>query len=221
MSLPTSLRGLSEVKGALTADPSGRLLEADPDVAGQNEAAAAMAVGANGFSVAGDAAKLGSLATILVKGAASSTVTAIRPGGLLLVTVDPATTTTQVERALKDWAPQAIGSKPAAAPIPAGAPRPAAPRRPTPPPSKPVTSPKLSAVRPSLPPSAPRAAPAKPVADPWGALRRTLGRGQLNEAVTYQSQLAASHDPDRPGSEQVDPEESDRAVRALLEASAA
>jgi hypothetical protein len=220
MSLPTSLRGLSEVKGALTADPSGRLLEADPDVAGRSEAAAAMAVGANGLSVAGDVAKLGPLATILVKGGASSTVTAVRPDGLLLVNVDPATTTTQVERALKDWTPRGGGSKAAAVPgvpRPAAPAAPAAPRRPTPPPSRPVTSPKLTAVRPPLPPSAPRAAPAKAVADPWGALRRTLGRGQLNEAVNYQNQLPASHDPERPGSEQVEPEECDRTVRALLE----
>lgn len=214
MSLPPQLQGLSEVKGALTVDPSGRLVSAEPSGAGANDRAAAVVVAVNGFSGAGAAAKLGPLATILVKGTASSTVTAIRPDAFVHVTVDPATTTNQVERALKDWTPGA-GAPPrpgAPAASPAAA---AAPRRPTP--VRPMPGQPATPARPSLPNFAPQPPAARPAADPWAALRRTLGRGLLNEAVTYQRQLAAAPDSDRVGSEPVPAEECDRTVRALLE----
>jgi hypothetical protein len=206
MSLPPSLRGLSEVKGALSAEPGGRLVLAEPETDGQHEVAAALAVYVSGFSEAGAAAKLGPLATVQVKGPTSSTVAGVRTDALLLVTVDPATTTAQVERALRDWAPGGtLADAPPRAPAAAG------PRRPTPQPSKQVV---VHAVAPRAASPAPRA---KPVREPWGALRRSLGRGQLNEAVTYQHQLAASPDPDRAGSEPVSAAECDRIVRALLE----
>jgi tetratricopeptide (TPR) repeat protein len=195
MSLPNPLRGLAEIKGALTADPRGKLIAVEPDVPGANDAAAALAVAVNGLSKAGEAAKLGRLATVLVKGARSSTVTAIRPDALLLVTVDPATTTSQVERALGEWAPAPGPGKAAGTPPP----RPV-PAAPTPRPRAPTFTP-----------------PARPVDDPWAALRKALARGQLNEAVAYQGLLEPAADPERPGSEPVEGGECDRAVRALMQ----
>jgi tetratricopeptide (TPR) repeat protein len=213
MSLPQLLQGLSEIKGALTVDPTGRLLSAEPPSAGQGDSAAAIAVVVSGFSAAGTSAKLGPLATLLVKGTGSSSVTAVRPNAFLLVTVDPATTTHRVEGALKEWTPNGK-SAPAPAPVATPAPPAASARKPTPP--RPIPPPP-SAPRQPLTSFPPRAAPAKPVADPWAALRRSLGRGQLTEAVTYQRQLVAAVEPGRAGSEAVTAEECDRAVRALLE----
>jgi hypothetical protein len=209
MSFPPSLRGLSEVKGALSAEPGGRLVLAEPATEGQHETAAALAVYVSGFSGAGTAAKLGALVTVQVKGPTHSTVAGVRPDALLLVTVDPATTTTLVERAPRDWAPG--GALAEAPPKAATAAAPASPRRPTPQPSRQVV------VHPVPPRTAPPRTAGAKGSEPWGPLRRALGRGQLNEAVTYQHQLAASPDPDRPGSEAVSPADCDRIVRALLE----
>ncbi|MGB8931028.1 MAG: hypothetical protein WCC48_07255, partial [Anaeromyxobacteraceae bacterium] len=114
MSLPPLLQGLSEIKGALTVDPTGRLLAAEPASAGQGDSAAAIAVVVSGFSSAGASAKLGPLSALLVKGTRTSSVTAVRPSAMMLVTIDPATTTHQVERALRGWTPGAA-SAPAAA----------------------------------------------------------------------------------------------------------
>jgi len=208
MSLPPTLTGLSEVKGALAADPGGRLVEATTALGNEHDRAAALAVAVSGFAMAGAAAKLGPLAMFVAKGGASSTVIGVRPDALVLVDVDPATTTSQVERALRDWAPPA-------APRPTPAPSPA-PRRPTPQPSKAVPASPVAPTRPAAPPAASRA-PAKPVADPWSALRRTLGRGQLNDAVAYQHQLAGAPASERAGSEAVEADECDRTMRALLE----
>lgn len=211
MSLPQILQGLSEIKGALTVDPTGRLLSAEPPSAGQGDSAAAIAVVVSGFAAAGTSAKLGPLATLLVKGAGSSSVTAVRPNALLLVTVDPATTTHQVERALKEWTPS---GKATPGPATTTAPPAASARGATPPRPMPSTTAASRQPPPSFPPRPP---PAKPVADPWAALRRSLGRGQLTEAVTYQRQLVAAVEAGRAGSEPVTAEECDRAVRALLE----
>ena len=213
MSLPPPLQGLSEIKGALTVDPTGRLIAAEPSSAGHADSAAAIAVVVSGFSAAGTSARLGQLSTLLVKGAGSSSVTAVRPDALLVVTVDPATTTHQVERALKEWKPGGASAPRA----PAAAPRaaPATPRSATPP--KPLPTPAAAAPRPPVTTFAPRTGNTRPAADPWASLRRSLGRGQLTEAVSYQRQLVTAGDPERYGSECVSAEECDRAVRALLE----
>lgn len=214
MSLPPHLKGLPELQGALTADPGGRLLSVEPAESGAGDRAAAIAVAASGFSLAGSHAQLGSLSILTVKGAASSTVTAIRPDAVLCATVDPATTTHQVQAALERWAAETSGPA-AARPTPppgsaASTPPPA--RRPTPP--RPV---------PAAPPRAPPAPVptftpgARPAVDPWAALRRSLARGQLNEASTHRRQLVPAADAARPGSEPVEAEACDRAVRALLE----
>src|SRR5574341_865970 len=102
MSLPTQLHGLSEVKSALAVDPGGRVLVADPADAGTGNGAAALAAAARGLSVAGAAAKLGAITSILVKGAHSSTVTAVRPDAVLLLSVDSTTTKNQVAPARSD-----------------------------------------------------------------------------------------------------------------------
>jgi tetratricopeptide (TPR) repeat protein len=221
MSLPPQLRGLSEVKGAFSADAEGRILECEPATAADADAAATIAVAVSGLSAAGIAAGLGPLSTVVVKGTASSSATATRPDGLVHVTVDPATTTSQAEKVLREWsgaapgAPSAPGPPGAPPPRPAAAPPPAA-RRPTPQPSKPVAVHPVMAGRPAAAVPA-RPAPARTVADPWAALRRSLGRGQLNEAVTYQHLLASPPDPERAGSEQLDADACDRTLRALLE----
>ena len=207
MSLPTPLQGLSEIKSALTIDPAGRLISAEPPSAGDADGAAAIAVLVSGLSEAGITARLGPLSSLLVKGIASSSVTAVRPEALLLVTVDPATTTHQVERALREWVPN---GSPARAAAPRAAPAPA-PARAQPPPRTIPAPPAAAAAFP------PRPTPAAPAADPWAGLRRSLGRGQLTEAVGYQRLLAAAVDPERFGSEPIPPEECDRGVRTLLE----
>jgi tetratricopeptide (TPR) repeat protein len=54
-------------------------------------------------------------------------------------------------------------------------------------------------------------------ADPWASLRRALGRGQLQESVALQHHLAAAADPSRAGSEPIEGDGLERAVRSLLE----
>jgi predicted regulator of Ras-like GTPase activity (Roadblock/LC7/MglB family) len=203
MSLPSHLKGLSEVKGALVVDPDGRLVTAEPDLPGASDSAAAIATAVTGIASAGRTARLGAIGTLFVKGAASSSVTAVRPDAILAVTVDPATTTHQVERALREWAQGAAGA-PARA---ATAPRPTTPAKPLP--AQPAAAP--------VPAFAPRPAPAGASSDAWAALRKTLGRGLLNEAVAWQGQLASAADPERAGSEPVPSDACDRTVRALLE----
>lgn len=211
MSLPSQLQGLAEVKGALTVDPGGRLIDAAPANAGANDEAAAVAVAVKGIFAAGSAARLGMLQTILVKGPASSSVTAIRADAFLQVRVDPATTTSQVERALREWAPGGAPSPASGQPRAGAAPARTLTPRPAPAPAHPQAAPGAA------PPPAARGAPSRTPADPWAALRRSLGRGQLNEAASHQGQLASAEDPERAGSEPVSAEARERAVRALLE----
>lgn len=220
MSLPAQLEGLAEVKGALIADPGGRLVSAEPPGPDATGRAAAVAVAAAGFATVGSRARLGALTGLWVKGPASSTVTAVRADALLCVTVDPATTSLQVERALERWAAAGATRAGAATPAPAPTPSPPPARRPTPPqPVQAVQAVPGGAVRTRPPPApVPTFVPgAKPAIDPWAALRRALGRGQLNEASTHQRQLLPAADASRPGAEPVEPEICDRAVRTLLE----
>jgi tetratricopeptide (TPR) repeat protein len=53
--------------------------------------------------------------------------------------------------------------------------------------------------------------------DPWTALRRALGRGQLNEAATLRYELPGAGSPARAGAEPLAREACERAVQALLE----
>jgi len=198
MSLPPQLHALSEVKSALAVDTAGTLIAVAPATPDASSIAAAIAVAVQAIGAAGGEARLGPLSSVLVKGTASSTVTAVRSDAIVQASVDPATTTSQVERALKEWTG---GADSPARPAPAKA-SPPTPPRPKGAPRAPVQA------------FAPRA---NGGGDPWAALRRALGRGQLNGAVAHQHQLAAATDAARAGSEPVDGEGLERAVRALLE----
>ena len=98
MTLPSQLNGLTEIRGALTVDPQGRLLEATPGLPGAGEeGAAALAVALRGLAEAGAAAGLGALAVAHMKGSRSSLVGGSRDDGLLLVHVDPSRMASGVE----------------------------------------------------------------------------------------------------------------------------
>ena len=75
MTLPTQLDGLSEVRGALSVDPEGRIVSATPGLPGTGEdAAAALAMALRALADAGGAAGLGPLAVAHPRGARSSLV---------------------------------------------------------------------------------------------------------------------------------------------------
>jgi hypothetical protein len=191
-------------------DDAGRVIHASPESADAARTGGATRAVAAPLQVAGEIAGLGALLTFTVRGAASSSVAAISGGALLRVDVDPATTTLQVEKALLGWTPSLAGD---AAPRTFGSPASA------------TATPTSRAAPPPVPP-APATAPtptptpapaARPGADAWAALRRTLGRGQLSEAVSRQHELAGAARPGRAGSEPVHPDACERTVRALLQ----
>ncbi|HEX9399350.1 MAG TPA: DUF4388 domain-containing protein [Anaeromyxobacter sp.] len=227
MSLPSHLDGLPEVKGALTVAPDGRLMSADG--AGDDTAAtaAALVVALRSFAAAGDAAHLGALVTTHLKGTTTSIVTGSRGDALLLVNVDPARGTGAVEKAVKAWT-QGVAAPPPPRTVvhhgvPTPAPRPAIPQAAAAPsgslPARPPgTSPGFAPPPPVAAAAAePRPTPSAGVRDPWAALRRALGRGQLTEAAALKYELAAAANPGRAGCEPVSREECDHALQALLE----
>jgi tetratricopeptide (TPR) repeat protein len=204
MTLPTQLAGLSEVRGALTVAPDGRLVSATPGVAGaSSDGAAAIAVALKTLADAGATAGLGALQLAHLKGTASSLVGGKRDDALLLVHVEPSRMTSAVEKAVRAWT-----RGEAATPAPSGpatgaraaAPPPPIPARPAP------TAASL--------PAAPAATPAR---DAWAVLRHALGRGLLNEAATVRNELASAASPGRAGAEALSREDCDRAVQVLLE----
>ncbi|HEY6001267.1 MAG TPA: hypothetical protein VIV57_00250, partial [Anaeromyxobacter sp.] len=101
--LPSSLDGLAEISGAVRADARGNVQDAShPEGAAQRGAAAAAAM--SELAAAGDALGLSHLDLLLVRGASSSTVTALRRDEILLLAVDPSKSTAGVEKALQSWA---------------------------------------------------------------------------------------------------------------------
>jgi hypothetical protein len=206
MSLPPFLDGLSEIRGALSADPAGKLTAASGRDAGERDAVASAAAAAQ-LGAAGAAMGLARLELFVVKGATRSAVIAVRPDELLLAAVDPARGTAQVEKALLAWA-----ANEAPPPVPA---RPAeAPARRTPPPR--------AATTPVPVPIAPRpgaaGTPQAKSENPWSALRHALIRGQLTEAASRRRALAGpAAGPVRPGAEPLAPGELDGAMQTLLQ----
>ncbi len=180
MSLPSSLDGLPEILGALTADLNGQLRGAtDSEIARRNVAAAAASL--ERFVAAGGAAGLSRLHFLLVKGT-ETTITAMRPDELLLVSVAPSKGTAPVEKALHAWASAAAVTdegegarqeavRPAPPPLPAGATPSATPASPTPRATPSPTAPRASASAPS-PAIRPASAP-RPSAPPTAERLRT------------------------------------------------
>jgi len=222
MSLSSLLEGLGEVRGAVTADAGGRVLEVAGEVA--PDVAASSAVAMNQIAAAARLGGLSRLETVLVKGPDASIAVAARPDSLLVVSLDPSQPTRQVESALQAWA----AGQPVPPPLPAtraaagnggnGA-RPLITPLPAKIPDPPRPAPAAAA------PEPPRPAPAAPLAaalaprDPWAALRRALVRGHLTEAVARQRELLPASDANsrRPGCEPVSAEACERAVQVLLE----
>jgi hypothetical protein len=213
--LPSPLDALSEISGAVRADSRGNVKDAShPESAPQRASAAAAAM--SELACAGEALGLGRLDALFVRGAATSTVTAVRADEILLLAVDPSKGTTNVEKALQAWAPSAeapatrapapnaSGTPPPPLPsasglLPAGAaPRAAAPAKqasPTPPPNRPAA--------------------ARERSDPWAGLRYSLARGLLTEAAVRRRQLAEAAP--APGGEALSAAEIDASTQLLVQ----
>jgi tetratricopeptide (TPR) repeat protein len=121
----------------------------------------------------------------------------VAPTAFLLVSVDPVRRTAELEKRLAAWDPEAAAS---------AAPPPAEERELQPP----GTSTALPAVgAPAVPPRE----------DPWAALRRSLVRAHLSEAVARLREVAGAPagGPERPGSEPLLVEELGAAMQRMLE----
>jgi tetratricopeptide (TPR) repeat protein len=137
---------------------------------------------------------------LLVKGTSKATVTAMRPDEILLVMVDPAKGTAQVEKALHAWASNGAAAAAGASP---GSSAPAAP-------------PGVSAT--AAPRSAPAEARGPASADPWAALRRSLVRGLLTEAAARRREIAdATPTAGRVGAERLAAAEIEQAMETLVQ----
>jgi len=182
VSLPSILDGLTAMRRALLADAQGGVVEARPDDGWRpDQEAASASVAAVELAAVGSALGLSGLDLILVKGREHSTAVAPRAGQLLLVEVAAGQRTAEVEQALLAWehagalvapgqAPAAPPAQPAGHATGAGA---TAVAEPTP---AAETTP-AAKVTP--------AAKAAPAAEVWSALRRSLARGALTEAVMH------------------------------------
>jgi tetratricopeptide (TPR) repeat protein len=202
------VEGSPEVLACLSADPNGNV-EATWGGSGLTaDAAATTAAAVTELTAAGSVLGLTRLELLLVKGERSSTATAVRPGALLVVLVDPTKATTQLEKTLHAWTPQRQG--PAAT---TARPRPSSSSLPPP-----LSSSSLPLPTPPRPIQAPPPAKAGAPADPWSALRRALVRGQLTEATARRRELSEPRPgAPRPGAEPLPPAELERAMQVLLE----
>jgi Domain of unknown function (DUF4388) len=188
LTLPPQLEGLPEISGAMRADAQGRVDGAPgPEDAARGAAASATV---REIIAAGAAAGLSRLELVLVRGPSASTATAVRSDGILLVAVDPAKGTAQVEKALQSWA--AAEAPVAAASVPsASTPPPVRAPGTVPPPgaSSASTPPPLPYAAASARPSAASARP-RPAGDAWAGLRYSLARGLLTDAAVRRRELA-------------------------------
>lgn len=189
--------GLPEVREALAADVQGHLLQTTADEAAAVRAAGQTATVIRELEELGREAGLEGLDSFVVKGAAQTTVTAVRSGQFVRATLDPSHGTAQVERALGGWAP---GQQ-------------AGPARAEPEVEEAVGAADLGT---SLAEAAARTAAAAPV-DAWAELRRNLLCGQLTDASALRGQLEGDLDQPRPGAEPLEEAERDRAMDGLLE----
>src|SRR6266568_110907 len=112
---------MSEVRGVLTADLQGAVIETtagSPESAEQGASTAAATVA--GFTEAGSAAGFGRLELLLVKGVRNSSAAAVRSNLFLQVTLDPTKSTAQVEKVLHAWASEtAVATATPPPPVPA------------------------------------------------------------------------------------------------------
>jgi tetratricopeptide (TPR) repeat protein len=213
--LPQPLDGLSEISGTIRADARGNVEDASHSESAPQRAAAAAAAMSE-LAAAGDALGLARLDLLLVRGAATSTVTALRGDEILLLALDPSKSTAGVEKALQSWAatkdapagraPAANASGPPPPPLPAasgglppGAGKAAAPARP---------------VRPA--PTQARPAASREAGDPWAGLRYSLARGLLTEAAVRRRQLAEAA-PASGGREALSAAEIDASTQLLVQ----
>jgi len=200
---------MSEVRGVLTADLQGAVIEttaSSPEAAEQGASVAAATVA--GFTAAGSAAGFGRLELVLVKGARSSSAAAVRSNLFLQVTLDPTKSTAQVEKVLHAWASEtAVATATPPPPVPAS-PAKVAADVPAPP-----------AIAMATPAHAAETSPRPSGKDPWASLRRALVRGQLTKASVQQRELSESFRAavDRPGSEVLSAAEHEHAMQVLLE----
>lgn len=235
MSLPSALAGLTEVLGASTADVRGKLAKGT-GAAISDAAAAASASALSEIAVAGSAVGFSHLETLLVKGASKATMTAIRGEELLLVAVDPAKSTAQVEKVLQAWASNGAAAR---TPAPPSSAKPTQSRNPltselrtvTPPALTPAAGTPAAGSPASSSPALPRGAvvtspagsaqsevPPGASADAWAGLRRALVRGLLTEASSRRREIGEKAPvAGTVGAEPIAPAELDRVMQVLVQ----
>lgn len=119
MSASPLFDGLAEVRGTLGADLRGQLTAPITGDAGlTREHAGAMAIAIAELAVVGESAGLGQLELIVAGAPTRQLLAAPRAGAFLLVAVDPAKTTSRVEKTLRDWPRAAASAAPPPLPAP-------------------------------------------------------------------------------------------------------
>lgn len=209
MSLAALFDGMTEVRAALTGDRRGHVLEATEaaaENAEQDAATVAMAVAE--LDGAAEALGLGALHALQVRSSTRATLTAVAPDAFLLVVVDPIRRTVELEKKLAVWAPGAAGAADDVELVAAS---------------------ELAVEALDLPPSGTSTtiravtgsgtSPAPARDDPWAALRRSLVRAHLSEAVARLRAVVSAPPSaeERPGSEPLPAEELGAAMQRLLE----
>jgi tetratricopeptide (TPR) repeat protein len=205
------LIGLTEVRGGFVATHDGLMLEEQaPGDGGQSGAVAALLAQLSAF---GTAAGLTGLELVVVRAAARTTVTGVRPEAYAQVRLDASQPTAKVERALGSFVPElpvrAAAVRPPAGPRPEASPPPAQAAR---------VAPATSTLAEAFASAAIDKRSDRENADPWAGLRRALVRGQFAEAAAQRRALSAAvAGQGRPGSEPLREEERERVTSLLLE----
>lgn len=200
-----ALEQLPDARAAIAADAMGRVLATAGEAKEAPGRAARTAATLRELQALAHAAGLGALDALVIRCPRWTTVTAVRQARFVQALLDPAQSTTVLERALAAWAPrQAAGGvspdeeelvvEEVAADAAVGA----------------------ADLASSLDAAAARAAAH---ADAWTSLRRTLVRGQLTEAAAHRDRVARVPGGELPaaGAEPLDPPQRERCMDALLE----